>query len=405
MLKPPALGRPGARRLRPKVLIIGGEDVHARLELMRGLEGAYALAAAGPAPDLAPSFARCGFPYFYYPLTRGLGPASDLRALAALWRLLTRYRPHVVHAFDTKPGVYGCLAAALAGVPVVVATVTGRGSLYVGDSPVRRLVRGVYEGLQRLASHCADLTIFQNRDDRRDFLARRIVSAGRSAFIPGSGVRTDLLDPARFSDCQRRQVRASLGVPPGAPLVTMVSRVIRTKGVAEFAAAARDVRRRFPEAHFLLVGGADKDSLDGFSPAELAEFSRAVNWHEARSDVPAVLAASDVFVLPSYLPEGIPRVLLEAASMGLPIVTTDSPGCKEAVEEGVNGFLVPVRDPGALSRAILCLLAQPDLRRHFGQLARQRAVACFDLPLIVGRTRRLYEELLARKAPRLAAVT
>src|ERR1700722_8708682 len=105
--------------LLPKVLIIGSDDVHARIDLMRGLAEHYVVAAAGSNPDLAPIFARAGFRYFDYPLRRGMGPCSDVCAFAALWRLLGVYQPDIVHAFDTKPGVYGCLAARLAGVPVV----------------------------------------------------------------------------------------------------------------------------------------------------------------------------------------------------------------------------------------------------------------------------------------------
>ena len=151
-------------------------------------------------------------------------------------------------------------------------------------------------------------------------------------------------------------MRASLGIPPDAPLVTMVARVIRSKGVEDFVAAAQQVRLRQPATHFLLVGPADKDSVDSFRLDELAEFGRIVHWPGARRDIPCVLAASDLFVLPSYLREGIPRVLLEAASMGLPLVTTDSPGCNDVVADGVNGFLTPLRDPAALSQAIQRLL-------------------------------------------------
>src|SRR5205823_2793002 len=146
-----------------------------------------------------------------------------------------------------------------------------------------------------------------------------------------------------------------LDVPAGVPLVTMIARVIRSKGVEEFVAAARAVRKRLPQAHFLLVGPADRDSVDSFRPEELDEIGRVVRWPGPRRDVPRVLAASDLFVLPTYLREGIPRVLLEAASMGLPLVTTDAPGCNDVVEEGVNGRLVPPRDPEALAAAVVNL--------------------------------------------------
>jgi N,N'-diacetylbacillosaminyl-diphospho-undecaprenol alpha-1,3-N-acetylgalactosaminyltransferase len=253
--------------------------------------------------------------------------------------------------------------------------------------------------MQRLASHLADLTIFQNCDDREQFLARRVVSAAKSAVIAGSGVRTEILDPTRVSDLQRRQVRASLGIPAEATVVTLVSRVIRSKGVDEFVAAAQRVRAQIPGAHFLLVGPADRESVDRYTPAELTEFARVVHWPGARQDVPQILAASDLFVLPSSLREGIPRVLLEAASMGLPLITTDTPGCNDVVEDGVNGLLVPAHDTAALSQAIVRLLGHPELCRRFGQASRQHAVERFDLSVVVEQTRMHYSELLARKRP------
>jgi glycosyltransferase involved in cell wall biosynthesis len=381
----------------PKVLIIGSDDVNARLDLMRGLAGTYALAAAGTSRELAPCFERSGFAYHYYPLSRGARLFSDAYALVALCRLLGRLRPRIVHAFDTKPGVYGCLAAHLVGIEVVIGTVTGLGSLYGEDGIRSKIVRGIYEKLQRLASRHSDATVFQNRDDRAEFLARRVVPADKAALIAGSGVPTGALDPARISEDQRHEVRANLGISANALLVTMVSRVIRSKGVEEFAAAAERLRSRFPQAHFLLVGPADSDSVDSFSAGELAALGRAVIWQGPRQDIPQVLATSDIFVLPSYLREGIPRALLEAAAMGLPLITTDSPGCNDVVEDGVNGLLTPARNPTALSEAIATLLARPDLCARFGWESRQRAVERFDLELVVTQTHRLYSELLERK--------
>jgi glycosyltransferase involved in cell wall biosynthesis len=377
-------------------LIVGGDDVDARIELMRGLAGEFAPAAAGTSPALQGPFARAGFRYFCYPLGSGADPVKDARALYALWRLLKRFRPRILHAFDTKPGVYGCLAAALAGVPAVVGTVTGLGALYTGDERRHRLLRAVYENLQRCASHLSDRTVFQNRQDLEEFITRRVVPSGKAVLVPGSGVRTDQFDPARFSAADRRDTRASLGIPADALLVTMVARLLRTKGAAEFVAAAREVRQRCAGVHFLLVGPHDADSADSFSPAELAEFARVVHVPGPRRDVPSILAASDLFVLPSFLREGIPRVLLEAAALGLPLVTTDTPGCRDVVEDGVNGFLVPVRDPAALARAILRLLTEPGLRQSFGRRSRERAVAGFDLSVIVAQTQRLYWQLLDR---------
>jgi glycosyltransferase involved in cell wall biosynthesis len=393
----PSLTKSDLPRTQPKVLIIGSEDVDARIELMRGLASDFDVAAAGTNPAQAQAFARHGFRYFNYPLGRGLGPCSDAVGFMALWRLLATHRPDIVHAFDTKPGVYGCLAAKLAGVPVVVSTVTGLGSLYASDGRSSVLVRGIYEQLQKLTSRCNNLTIFQNSRDREEFVDRRIVPRLRAALIAGSGVSTQRFDPEQISQSDRQQTRSALGIPDGATVVTMISRIIRSKGVEEYVAAARHVKQRVPGAHFLLVGPADKDSLDSFRQEELTEFSHIVNWPGPRRDIAGVLSASDLFVLPSYYREGIPRVLLEAAAMGLPLVTTDSPGCSDVVVDGVNGLLTPPRDPAALSGAIEKLLGQPDLRHCFGRVSRQRAVELFDIGVVVAKTRLHYLEMLARK--------
>jgi glycosyltransferase involved in cell wall biosynthesis len=384
-------------RVRPRVLIVGGEDVDRRIDLMHGLADSFELAAAGTRSDLASFFTRAGFPYYCYPLHRGVGPVGDLLASVSLWRVLSQFRPDVVHAFDTKPGVYGCLAARLGGVPVVLGTITGLGSLYGEDGLAARCVRAIYEGLQRLASLQTDATVFQNRDDRAEFVARRVVAAARATLIAGSGVNTQVLDPTRIVDRERQELRAALGIPADALVVTMISRVIRKKGVEVFVEAARQVRTRVPQAHFLLVGPADKESVDRFSAEELAGFAHSVNWPGPRDDVPGILAASDLFVLPSYLREGIPRVLLEAAAMGLPLIATDTPGCNDVVEDGVNGCLVPVNDTLALVHAVEYLLQRPDLRRSFGRISRERAIERFDLSVVVERTRSLYRELLAKK--------
>jgi len=311
--------------------------------------------------------------------------------------IFRQQKPDIVHAFDTKPCVLARLAARLAGVPIIIGTLPGLGSLYVDEGVTTRTVRALYEKLQTLACHLSDLTIFQNHEDLRFFVARGIVPAHKAIAIPGSGVRTDLFYPARISRSDRERVRAELGVKTNALLITMVSRLIRSKGVMEFAAAAQLVRQHYSQVKFLLVGPTDEESMNRFTPPELLQLTRALTWAGARSDIPAILAASDIFVLPTFYREGIPRVLLEAASMGLPIVTTDSPGCKEVVEPGVNGFLVPPRDPGALAEAILRLVEEPDLRQRFGQESRRRAVTYFDLSVIAEQIRSIYRELLAHK--------
>ena len=381
----------------PSVLLVGGPDVDARLELMHCLKDDFKLSAFGSDSTLHDKFLAEGFGYSSYNLSRGANPVLDLLTLSQLVLIFRRLKPLIVHTFDTKPGVWARLAARMAGVPIVIGTLPGLGSLYAADSWKTRIVRFIYERLQALACHLSDLTIFQNHEDARQLIAAGVVPKQKATVILGSGVPTNLFNPARVSEVKQTQLRNELGICPDEIVVTMVSRVIRSKGVLEFMVAAREVSARYPNLRFLLVGPNDDDSVDRLNSAELTQLKQTVIWPGTRRDIPVVLAISDIFVLPSAYREGIPRVLLEAASMGLPIVTTDSPGCNEVAKHGINGFLVGVRNPTELSRTILLLTEQPELRQRFGQASRRRAIEHFDLSSIADQTRTVYQQLLAYK--------
>ncbi len=384
----------------PKVLLVGGPDVNARLELMHSISDTFEMSALGSLPALREKFSSEGFEYTSYTLGRGTNPFLDLFTLGQLVFIFRRLKPEIVHTFDTKPCVWARLAARLAGVPVIIGTLPGLGSLYSTDSFKNRLLRSLYQGLQSLACRFSDITIFQNHDDERQFIAAGIVSTQKSIVILSSGVSTDVFSPSQVTDTQKARLKNELGLRPEEVIITMISRVIRSKGIFEFMTAAQEVKRNCPNAHFLLIGPEDNENLDRLNTEELRQLKEIVDWPGSRRDIPAVLAISDIFVLPSAYREGIPRVLLEAASMGRPIVTTDSPGCNEVVENEVNGLLIPVRDADALSQAILRLVQQPELRQRFGQVSRQRAVERFDISAVAAQTRAVYQQLLTRKAAR-----
>lgn len=381
----------------PKVLLVGGPDVDARLELMQRLKNSFDIGAVGSHPALRAKFLSEGFEYSNYHLNRKVNPLSDLLTLGQLISLFRKQRPMIVHTFDTKPDIWGCLAARLARVSVIVGTLTGLGPDSDEGNLKSRSVGRIYQQLQKSVSNFSDMTIFQNHDDAHQYLSKGIVPEQKSTVILGSGVPTELFSRQKVSTKELEQLRQDLKIQPNEIVVTMISRVIRSKGVFEYLESAKQINVEHPNVRFLLIGAEDKASLDALNDDEIKELKQGLLWPGFKKNIPAVLAASDIFVLPSAYREGIPRVLLEAASMGLPIVTTNSAGCNEVVKEAENGFLVEVGNSVALNRAILLLIEQPQLRQQFGNASRQRVVKYFDISVIAQQTESLYQQLLENK--------
>jgi len=367
---------------------------------MQRLNGSFDVCAVGTEPSLEATLSEAGFRYRGYKMSRGANPLLDLRALWQLGWIFRAERPDVVHTFDTKPCVWGRVAAKLARVPVVVGTLPGLGSLYAGQTPKIRLLRFVYQPLQKLACRWSDATTFQNEDDLREFERRSVVRRGRGLLIPGSGVQTELFPPADRETIRLR--RAGLGLGESAVVAVMVSRILRAKGVLDFAAAGLRAAAENGALRFVLVGDEDRASLDALTPAELDLLRTSTTWLGHRDDVPEILAIADIFVFPSFYREGVPRALLEASAAGLPLVAADMPGSRDVVEDGVNGFLVAPHDPDAIARAVLELAGSPELRRRFAERSRERAVSRFDLSVIADRTESLYRSLLTGSVGDLA---
>lgn len=376
-----------------RVLLVGGEDVHKRIDLMSALSDRFQFAAAGTSLDLAGDFLAAGFPFFYYPMGRGANPLSDARTFFFLGRVIKQLQPDLVHAFATKPAVWGRLAARWADVPIVMGTLPGLGSLFSFHDVRTRVVRSVYQRLQRRACYGSALTVFQNMEDLGYFVEHGLVPKERAAVIPGSGVRTDILDRSTVGPAAVRRFRDEVGAREGEVVVTMIARMIRSKGVLEFARASKLLGDLRPKVHFVLVGPEDQRSWDSLSADELAEVKGSVRWLGEREDVKTIYAGSDIFALPSYR-EGMPRVLLEAASMGLPLVATKTGGCEAVVDGESNGFLVDAGDAGALADRIRTLAAEPLLRKRFARQARRTATERFDLRVIAEATAVHYRRLL-----------
>ncbi|MCC7424017.1 MAG: glycosyltransferase family 4 protein [Planctomycetaceae bacterium] len=380
----------------PTVWHVGGEDVSLRIPLLKQLRTrGFDVGAVGSEKPQA--FDAAEIPYWHYPLHRGISPLADRRARARLRDLFAAHRPDVVHAFDTKPAILATLAARDARIPGRVRTITGMGYLFSTNAFPFRMLRPLYCRMQRRASSAAGVTVFQNRDDREYFRTRRMVSTDSDALIAGSGVDVDQLLASRPDTDTLSRLKSELNLDDR-PIVTMIARLVRHKGVIEYLEAARQLTRGGVRAQFLLVGPLASEGRQAVPKSAIEAASDCVRWLGRRSDVVSLLALSSMFVLPSYYREGVPRVLLEAGALGLPLITTDMPGCRDVVTSGENGLLVEPRSSTALAEAIADLLADPVRRDRMGRAAQRRIAAGFDLRRVADEYAAVYERSLAPAA-------
>jgi len=323
--------------------------------------------------------------------TRAMAPHRDAAALAELYRLFRDLRPAIVHTHNPKPGVYGRLAASAARVPAVVNTVHGLYAL-PEDSWRKRTV--VYS-LERLAARGSDAELVQNPEDI-DTLLRIGVPSSKVRLL-GNGVDLERFTPP--DPAVRAAVRAELGVGPDTVVCGVVGRLVWEKGYREVFAAARRLRTTAPDVVVVVVGPDDPQKADGVDAAAIAAAEAdGVRFLGMRDDVERLYAGMDLYVLASYR-EGFPRSAMEAAASGLPVVATDIRGCRQVVETGRTGLLVPVRDAVALAEAIATIANDPDRRTAMARAARAKAEAEFDQTTQIRITLETYARLLGSAAP------
>ncbi|MCX7098534.1 MAG: glycosyltransferase family 4 protein [Methylococcales bacterium] len=312
---------------------------------------------------------------------------NPFKELAVIWQLLAIYRKHkpdIVHHVALKPVLYGSLAARLAGVPAVVNALAGLGFLFVSKRLLARVLRPLVETAFRLLlNRSRSQVIFQNPDDQGLLVGRKLLAPERATLIRGSGVDTHVFTP--------------MPETAGIPLVILASRLLWDKGVAEFVAAAQQVNALGVIARFALVGVGDPENPASIPDAQLEQWHELgiIEWWGRRDDMPQVLAQAHIVCLPTSYGEGVPKVLIEAAACGRPIVATDVPGCREIVRHEENGLLVPAKDVDALALAIRRLIADKVLRQTMGARGRELVEAEFSIERVIGQTLQLYQELLA----------
>ncbi len=326
-----------------------------------------------------------GITFHTIPLKRSsLNPFKELRVVLAIRRLINTLRPQVLHCVGTKPVVYGGLLTRLFGGPIPVFAVTGLGTVFMQRGQRhdlrQRLMRAGFLNAFRTRG-CQ--IIFQNPEDEEVFFDSGVLKEGRYHMVGGVGVNLDRFHPSLRSD---RSTDAE------ALTIMLAARLIEAKGVRLFAEAARRLKQMHPSTRFILLGHSDPESPTDIGQSEIETWQKdgVVEWWGHVDDMPSAMAKADIFCLPSHYREGVPKVLLEAAAMGLPIVSTDMPGCRDVVDDGETGLLVPPRDQGALTKALERLVTDQDFRTEAGKAGRAKAEREFSEAEFVRKSLEIY---------------
>lgn len=353
--------------------------------VVAAIEAGYEVHIAAHRDDTVAAFEDAGAHFHDWALEpRSTSLLTEWRAFASLRRIVSGVRPQVLHLVTIKPLVYGGLLGRVLRVPAVVFAIAGMGNIFVARNLRERIIKFAASSAYRIILRHPNLhVIVQNESDRVRFAEGGLVNPDNVILTHGSGV-----DLAEFSAAPE---------PAGAPVVLLASRMLWTKGVAEFVTAARRIRATHPDVRFALAGRIDPGNVHSVMESDIDPWVEEgiIEWRGRCDDMPALLAESHVVCLPTYYGEGLPKVLIEACAIGRACVCTDWLGCREIVKEGINGILVPPRDADALCDALQVLIDDAPLRLRYGRAARRIAEESYAVETVVEGTLAMYGRALA----------
>ncbi len=358
------------------------------VELLKKGHKVYAICPIG---DKNQQLRDIGCEVINYEIDRkGLNPFSEKKSIDNIYNSIKDLKIDILHTFTAKPNIYGTLAAKQAGVPILLNLVEGLGSFYVKNTIKNIIIRSIMEKLYKKAFKISNGCVFVNTSDPEYMLKKKLIKKEKIKIIKSVGVNTEKFSMINYDKEKLLNIKSSLDLD-NKIIVLMVSRAIWDKGIKEYYDAAEKLKKKYSNLEFLLVGNTDRGNHSCVNEEFLN--SGSVNWLGHRDDIVDITAISDIYVLPSYR-EGLPATLMEASSMAKPIVTTDTFGCRDVVDDGKNGFLVPIRNSQMLAEKIEILIKDKNLRNQMGEKALEKALNEFDIKKVVNQYMEYYEKFI-----------
>lgn len=370
-----------------------------RMDMMKDfVKNGHTVIALGSEPEAnwKDKFQESQVDYSQLPVERnGLNPFKDIKTFLALYKFMKKERPDKIFAYQAKTIIYGSLAARLNGISEIYLLIAGIGSVFIGTGFKNKLIKTIMKIQYRTACSLSRIIFFQNNDDKMEFIQNGLAQEYKTVIINGSGVNLDKFRPVPL---------------PEQPACLFIGRLLKDKGIMEYLKACRSLKRKYPSLKCMLVGPYDSNP-SSLKPEELKPYieNKMIDYYGEQRDVRPLISKCSVFVLPSYH-EGTPKTVLEAMAMGRPVVTTNAPGCKETVIDGVNGFLIEVKNKYELADKIEYLINHPDKAREMGMAGYQRAKEKYDVRHVnykimetmgligeEGNIHMLYEKIINRK--------
>ncbi|MGD6942436.1 glycosyltransferase family 4 protein [Cytobacillus gottheilii] len=342
-----------------------------RMDMMKDfVENGHTVIALGSEPETEwkEKFKKYNIDYRQLYVERnGINPFKDLKTLRCLYTFMKKEKPDKVFAYQAKTIVYGSIAAKITGVSEVYPLIAGLGSIFRGEGLKNKIVKSIMKIEYWIACKFSKKVFFQNQDDRNEFIQNGLLKGDKTVIINGSGVDLERFKPTPF---------------PDEPAFLYIGRLIKDKGIMEYLEACKKIKEKHPKVRCLLVGPFDSNP-SALKPDELEPYieSSVIEYFGEQTDVRPYISQCNTYILPSYH-EGTPKTVLEAMAMGRPIITSDAPGCRETVNEGLNGYLIKVKDIKGLTNKMEYLINNPEIGKSMGQESAKIAREKYDVKVV-----------------------